>query len=125
MLVKIGKIDQRSFRVIKLRIVKTTKNSNDESNIADVIEGILRKNPQFAILENMDLLLIFGSGFLMVLITVYKSLTNLVKGPTNLELDDMGLPKIEVRCMRARIKQTLKERCFVFRIEARIRRVCT
>ncbi|MGL9731231.1 MAG: hypothetical protein ACR5KX_00030 [Wolbachia sp.] len=106
------KIDQRFFRVIKPRIVKkTTKNSNDESNITDVIEGILRKNPQFAILEKYGLTPDIGIQFPN---GEDYSITNpdesSKKGPTNLELDDMGLPKIEVRYMRVKDQANSKRK---------------
>ncbi|MGL9718219.1 MAG: hypothetical protein ACR5K9_06070 [Wolbachia sp.] len=106
------KIDPRSFRVVKPRIVKkTAENSNDESNIADVIEDILRKNPQFAILEkygltpNIGIQLPNGEDY---------SITNPGKSsktePTKLELDDMGLPKIKVRYMRVRDQKNSKRK---------------
>lgn len=106
------KIDPRSFRVVKPRIIKkTTKSNDDESNITDVIEGILRKNPQFAILEkygltpNIGIQLPNGEDY---------SITNpdksSKKGSTKLELDDMGLPKIEVRYMRVKNQANSKRK---------------
>ncbi|MDG7052844.1 MAG: hypothetical protein LKM45_03065 [Wolbachia endosymbiont of Alcedoecus sp.] len=106
------KIDPRSFRVIKPRIVKKTiKNSNDESNITDVIEGILKKNPQFAILEKYGLTPNIGIQF-----SDGKdySITNSTEGneikSTKLELDDMGLQKIEVRYIRVRDQKNSKRK---------------
>lgn len=106
------KIDPRSFRVVKPRIVKkTTKNSNDESNITDVIEGILRKNPQFAILEKYGLTpnigIQFPNGEDYSITNPDKSSK---KGPTKLELDDMGLPKMEVRYMRVKNQANSKRK---------------
>ncbi|MDR2609040.1 MAG: hypothetical protein LBC06_00405 [Rickettsiales bacterium] len=106
------KIDPRSFRVVKPRIVKkTTKNSNDESNITDVTEGILRKNPQFKILEKYGLTPNIGIQFPD---GKDYSITNFTEGneikPTKLELDDMGLPKIEVRYMRVKDQANSKRK---------------
>ncbi|MDR0288493.1 MAG: hypothetical protein LBH78_00300 [Rickettsiales bacterium] len=106
------KIDPRSFRVVNPRIVeKTTKSNDDESNITDVIEGILRKDSQFAILEkygltpNIGIQLPNGEDY---------SITNSTEGneikSTNLELDDMGLPKIEVRYMRVKDQENSKRK---------------
>lgn len=106
------KIDPRSFRVVKPRIVKkTTKNSNDESNITGVIEGILRKNPQFEILEKYGLTpnigIQFPNGEDYSITNPDKSSK---KGPTKLELDDMGLPKIEVRYMKVKNQANSKRK---------------
>ncbi|MDR2977862.1 MAG: hypothetical protein LBU56_00170 [Rickettsiales bacterium] len=79
------KIDSRSFRVVKPRIVKkTTKNSNDESNTTDVIEGILRKNPQFAILEKY--------GYVPDIDTECEEFQG-----NKCKLDNLGYPKIKVK----------------------------
>lgn len=106
------KIDPRSFRVVKPRIVKkTTKNSNDESNITDVIEGILKKNPQFAILEKYGLTPNIGIQFPDGKdYSITNSDKSSKKGPTNLELDDMGLPKIKVRYMRVKDQENSKRK---------------
>ncbi|MCM1000880.1 MAG: hypothetical protein KTV72_00875 [Wolbachia endosymbiont of Melophagus ovinus] len=106
------KIDPRSFRVVKPRIVKKTiKNSNDESNITDVIEGILKKNPQFAILEKYGLTPNIGIQFPDGKdYSITNSDKSSKKGPTNLKLDDMGLPKIEVRYMRVRDQKNSKRK---------------
>ncbi|KJH39661.1 hypothetical protein DICVIV_14457, partial [Dictyocaulus viviparus] len=80
-----------------------TKNSNDESNIADVIEGTLRKNSQFAILEKYALTPNTGIQFLGgkdYSITHFTE-DNEIK-PTKLELDYMGLLKTEVKYMKAK-----------------------
>ncbi|QOD38585.1 hypothetical protein [Candidatus Wolbachia massiliensis] len=90
-----------SLKVIKPKIVeKKTKSNDDESNIIDVIEGILRKNPQFKILEqygcvpNVGIELPSGEEY---------SVTSPKKNNENvlikLELDNMGMPKIVVRYM--------------------------
>ncbi|MCM1001969.1 hypothetical protein [Wolbachia pipientis] len=105
-------IDPRSFRVVKPRIVeKTTKNSNDESNITDVIEGILKKNPQFAILEKYGLTPNIGIQFPN---GEDYSITNSTEGneikSTKLELDDMGLPRIKVRYMGVRDQKNSKRK---------------
>ncbi|MDG7052920.1 MAG: hypothetical protein LKM45_03470 [Wolbachia endosymbiont of Alcedoecus sp.] len=106
------KIDPRSFRVVKPRIVKeTTKNSNDESNITDVIEGILEKDSLFAILEkygltpNIGIQLPNGEDY-----SITNSDKSNKKGPTQLELDDMGLPKIKVRYMRVKDQENSKRK---------------
>ncbi|MEY2392856.1 hypothetical protein [Wolbachia endosymbiont of Tettigetta isshikii] len=106
------KIDPRSFRVVKPRIVKkTTKNSNDESNITDIIEGILRKNPQFAILEKYGLTPNIGIQFPN---GEDYSITNPTEGneikSTKLELDDMGLPKIKVMYTRVMDQKNSKRK---------------
>ncbi|NUX01131.1 hypothetical protein GO685_01150 [Wolbachia endosymbiont of Madathamugadia hiepei] len=106
------KIDPRSFRVVKPKVVKkTTKNSNDESNITDVIEGILRKNPQLKILEKYGLTpnigIKFPNGEDYSITNPDKSSK---KGSTKLELDDMGLPKIEVRYMRVKDQTNSKRK---------------
>jgi hypothetical protein len=106
------KIDPRSFRVVKPKIVKkTTKNSNDESDITDVIQGILRKNPQFEILEKYGLTPNIGIEFPD---DKDYSITNSTEGnkieSTKLELDDMGLPKIKVRYMRVKDQKNSKRK---------------
>jgi|GEM_PF-5635212 len=106
------KIDPRSFRVVKPRIVKkTTKSNDDESNITDVIEGILSNNPQFKILEKYGLTPNIGIQFPD---GKDYSITNSTEGneikPTKLELDDMGLPKIEVRYMRVKDQENSKRK---------------
>ncbi|QKX03213.1 hypothetical protein GOY07_03520 [Wolbachia endosymbiont of Litomosoides sigmodontis] len=93
-----------SLKVVKPRIVKkTTNGNNNKGNITDIVESILKKNPQFKILEKYGLTPNIGIRF-----SDGKdySITNSTKnneiGPTKWELDDMGQPKIKVRYMRVR-----------------------
>lgn len=106
------KIDPRSFRVVKPRIVKkTTKSNDDESNISVIIEGILRKNPQFEILEKYGLTPNIGIEFPD---DKDYSITNSTEDneikSTEWELDDMGQPKIEVKYMRVKDQKNSKSK---------------
>ncbi|OWZ25261.1 hypothetical protein [Wolbachia endosymbiont of Wuchereria bancrofti] len=93
-----------SLKVVKPRVVKKTTNSNNnEGNITDIIEGILRKNPQFEVLEKYGLTPNIGIQFPNgKSYSITNSTENSEIGSTKWELDNMGRPKMEVRYMRVK-----------------------
>ncbi|MDR2831734.1 MAG: hypothetical protein LBV62_02360 [Rickettsiales bacterium] len=101
-----------SLKVVKPRIVrKTTNSDNNESNITDIIEGILRKNPQLKVLEQYGLTPNIG---IQLPDGKDHSITNSMEdngiGSTKWELDNMGQPKIEVRYTRVRDQENSKSK---------------
>ncbi|MDG7056184.1 MAG: hypothetical protein LKM44_01700 [Wolbachia endosymbiont of Meromenopon meropis] len=92
-------INPHFFRAIKPKIVEkvTIKNSNNENKINNLIEDILKKNRQFALLKrygiipDVDIRFINNENYNMINL-VKNNKTKSIK----LELDDMGFPKIKV-----------------------------